>query len=250
MATDSQLIPQKQYRKSFIPLESNPDVFTELIHELGVSSTLCFQDVLSLDDEELLAFVPRPALALVLVFPSSSTYETHVAADEAARPDYTGSSDDEDVNWFKQTIYNACGLYGILHAVCNGKAREHIALNSTLSDLLAKGLLLEPEARARVLEDSAELESAYRVVAQKGDTEPPENPEEVVDFHYVCFVKSHKNNHLYELDGDKKGPIDRGAIDEDQDMLSQGGLELIREFVDRENGGNINFSLMALVPAG
>ncbi|KAF2817322.1 ubiquitin carboxyl-terminal hydrolase [Mytilinidion resinicola] len=250
MATAPEPTPRKQYRKYFIPLESNPDVFTELIHELGVSPTLCFQDVLSLDDEELLTFVPRPALALVLLFSSSSTYETHVAADEAARQGYTGSGDDEDVIWFKQTIYNACGLYGILHAVCNGDARKHIAPNSTLSNLLAKGVPLEPEARGRVLEASAELESAYRVVAQKGDTEPPENPEDVVDFHYVCFVKSHENNRLYELDGDKKGPIDRGAINEDQDMLSQAALEPIREYIDRENGRSINFSLIALVPAG
>ncbi len=28
--------------------------------------------------------------------------------------------------WHKQTINNACGLYGILHAVCNGDTRNGI----------------------------------------------------------------------------------------------------------------------------
>jgi ubiquitin carboxyl-terminal hydrolase L3 len=126
MATASNSGPKKQYRKHFIPLESNPDVFTELIHELGVSSSLCFQDVLSIEDEELLAFVPRPALALVLVFPTSDGYEQAIADDAAARNDYAGHGDSEAVVWFKQTIHNACGLYGILHAVCNGDARSHI----------------------------------------------------------------------------------------------------------------------------
>lgn len=31
-----------------------------------------------------------------------------------------------NVVWYKQTINNACGLYAILHAVCNGDARDSI----------------------------------------------------------------------------------------------------------------------------
>jgi ubiquitin carboxyl-terminal hydrolase L3 len=123
-----------------------------------------------------------------------------------------------------------------------------IAPNSTLVGLLTECLPLEPEGRALALENSTELESAYRVVALKGNTEAPANAEDEVNFHYVCFVKSDKNKHLYELDGDKTGPIDRGAIQDDEDMLSTRGLKLIQDFIDRENG-NINFSLMALVPA-
>ncbi len=105
-----------QYQKHFIPLESNPDVFTQLTHELGVSPTLRFQDVLTLDEP---ALFPRPALALILIFPTSETYETQISKEEA--------TDEEDVVWFKQTINNACGLYAILHAVCNGDARNFIS---------------------------------------------------------------------------------------------------------------------------
>ncbi|TFK57603.1 ubiquitin carboxyl-terminal hydrolase isozyme L1 [Heliocybe sulcata] len=112
--------------KHFIPLESNPIVFTDLIHKLGVSQSLAFSDVLSLEDPELLAFVPRPVHALVLVFPTSTAYEARKAESEAARVEYTGSGAEQDVIWFKQTIHNACGLYAILHAVCNGEARRYI----------------------------------------------------------------------------------------------------------------------------
>ena len=111
------------YRKHFIPLESNPHVFTELIHKLGVSPNLRFQDVLSLEDPDLL---PHPALALILIFPTSETYETQKSKEEATYEEYTGSTDEENVIWFKQTINNACGLYAILHAVCNGDARNFI----------------------------------------------------------------------------------------------------------------------------
>jgi ubiquitin carboxyl-terminal hydrolase L3 len=66
--------PQK-HRKHTIPLESNPQDFTELIHKLGVSVTRKFEDVLSLDDPELLAFLPRGANALILVISTTLVYE-------------------------------------------------------------------------------------------------------------------------------------------------------------------------------
>jgi hypothetical protein len=119
-------MPTPTHRKHYIPLESNPEVFTHLINTLGVPS-LEFQDVLSIDEPDLLALVTQPVLGLILVFPTSEAYEKQVAQDEAARQEYTGSGDGEDVLWFKQTINNACGLYGILHAVCNGKARNFIS---------------------------------------------------------------------------------------------------------------------------
>lgn len=113
-----------QYRKHFIPLESNAEVFTNLIHKLGVSSSLQFQDIYSLDDE----FLPRLAIALILIFPTSDEYEAEKVRDEATYEKYSGFGPDEDVTWFKQTINNACGLYAILHAVCNGDARNSIGI--------------------------------------------------------------------------------------------------------------------------
>jgi len=115
-------------RKHYIPLESSPDVFTPLIHNIGVPS-LSFYDILSVDESdenELLNGIPRPALALILVFPTTETYEKDIVEAEANREVYTASGESEDVVWFKQTIGNACGLYGILHALCNGEARKHI----------------------------------------------------------------------------------------------------------------------------
>ena len=114
------------YRKSFFPLESHPDVFTEVTHGLGVSPLLAWADVLSLDEPEILALTPRPALALVLVFECTSTYKQQKREDEASREVYAGGGTDEPVVWWKQTIYNACGLYGILHGISNGSAREYV----------------------------------------------------------------------------------------------------------------------------
>lgn len=118
------------YQKHFIPLESNPDLFTELAHSLGLSADWAFHDVLSLDDAELLALVPRPALALILVFPTSVEYEAYIAQDDVDRQDYAGVGDDETAMWYRQTINNACGLYAILHALSNGGGRSQIGMLS------------------------------------------------------------------------------------------------------------------------
>lgn len=112
------------YTKHFTPLESNPQVFNELIQRLGASKNLKFEDVYTLDDPHL---PPRPALAAILVIPTTTKFEAKKAALESSRTEYAGKGADEPVIWFKQTINNACGLYAILHALSNGKARELIS---------------------------------------------------------------------------------------------------------------------------
>lgn len=100
-----------------------------------------------------------------------------------------------------------------------------------------------------MLEDDAELESAYRMVALQGDSEVPQNPEDEVDFHYVCFVRSHRDGHLYEMDGDREGPVDRGSLAAEEDVLAERSLNVIRDFMKREDGLNASFNLLVLAPA-
>lgn len=114
-------------------LENNPEVMSNLVHKLGLSSKLGFHDVFSIDEPELLAFVPRPAAALLLLFPVSSTYEKFRRDEDENKEEYTGSGDGEEVIWYKQTIGNACGLIGLLHAVSNGHARSQIGTTISLS---------------------------------------------------------------------------------------------------------------------
>lgn len=115
------------YAKHFIPLESDPDVFTELLHSLGGSDSLRFVDVWSLEDTDQLAITPQPVLAFVLVLPTTEDYEQRKAEQEAGRKIHASNGDDENVIWFKQTIHNACGLYAILHAICNTQYQGSIS---------------------------------------------------------------------------------------------------------------------------
>ncbi|CAI4211548.1 unnamed protein product [Parascedosporium putredinis] len=217
-----------------------------LIGLLGAPESLFFEDVFSLDEAELL---PRPAVALVLIFPAGQDYEARLAAEEASRSSHalSGGHSAQEVTWFRQTIHNACGLYAILHALSNGVARSLIEPESILSRILEECRGLDARSHALVLEQSQELEDAYNRVAAEGDTVAPENAEDEVDFHYVCFVRSSENGRLYELDGDRQGPIDRGAVlGPGEDVLGEGGLNVIREYIEKGQG-NIGFSLMALV---
>lgn len=251
---------------AFIPLEANPELMTTLLHNLGLSPSLAIHDVYSLTDPSLLAFLPRPALALLLVFPVSAAYESHRLAEDASLSDYraytteskgdgeaTKEETEEPVLWFPQTIRNACGLIGLLHASLNGTARSQIQPRTTLSHLL-QNALLDPAtgrphthpaaARAKLLEQDEALARAHRAVATQGDTTAPA-AEEDVDLHYVCFVKG-QDGGLWEMDGRRKGPLRRGGLEEGEDVLSEKALALgPLKFLERE-GADLRFSCVAL----
>ncbi|KAL6233661.1 hypothetical protein BDW75DRAFT_214488, partial [Aspergillus navahoensis] len=234
--------------KAFVPLENNPEVMSHLVHQLGLSSSLGFTDVFSIDEPDLLALVPRPSQALLLVFPVSKSYESSRIAEDSYLPEYTGSGPNEPVMWFKQTIRNACGLIGLLHAVSNGETRKHILPGSDLENLLKEAEGLDPSRRADLLYESKALESAHADAAKLGDTKAP-GAEDDVDLHFVAFVKG-EDGRLWELDGRRKGPLERGLLGDEEDALSERALELgVRRFLDIEaKGGNpdLRFSLVSL----
>lgn len=229
---------------SFIPLEANPPLLTALLHTLGLSPALAIHDVYSLTEPSLLSFIPRPALALLLVFPVSAAYESHRLAEDALHAEYAGQGDGEPVVWFRQTIRNACGLVGLLHAAANGAARGFVVEGSELDRLLREAVPLAPGDRARLLERDEALARAHRGVAERGDTAAPDARDDV-DLHYVCFVKG-ADGGLWEMDGRRKGPLRRGDLEEDEDVLSDKALALgPLKFLERE-AADLRFSCVAL----
>ncbi|KAI0869246.1 putative ubiquitin carboxyl-terminal hydrolase [Hypoxylon argillaceum] len=231
---------------AFIPLEANPELMTSLLHKLGLSSALQVHDVYSITEPELLAFIPRPALALLLVFPVSAAYESSRLAEDAGVPEYAGKGPDEPVVWWRQTIRNACGLMGLLHAVSNGPARGFIEQDTPLSTLLAASIPLAPTARSALLEQTPALATAHHEAASAGQTPAPDAQDDV-DLHYVCFVKTDDaDGTLWELDGRRKGPIARGTLGPDEDVLSDKALLWgPLKFLER-SGGDLRFSCVAL----
>lgn len=247
--------------KTFIPLENNPEVFTHLVHKLGVSPKLGFYDVYSTDHADLLAMIPRPAHALIFISPADIYHkvrkqdkaEALTFDGEMSKPDdtkkltYDGSGEQEPVFWMKQTIGHACGLIALLHCVSNGSAKQYVLPNSDLDEILKEGLPLKPGPRADVLYNSQALEKAHMESARKGDSVAPSS-EEPNGYHFIGFVRG-KDGHLWELEGSSNGPIDRGDLGAEEDMLAEKALRQgVRRFIDA-GGDNVEFSIVALATA-
>jgi ubiquitin carboxyl-terminal hydrolase L3 len=117
-----------------------------------------------------------------------------------------------------------------------------------LENLLKTAIPRAPAERAELLYESESLETAHQAAATEGDTSAP-SADDRVDLHFVTFVKS-KDNHLWEMDGRRKGPLDRGTLSESEDVLSERALQLgPRLFMKREaegGGGDLRFSLIVL----
>lgn len=231
--------------------ENNPEVMTKLAHTLGLSPALAFQDVYSLTDPDFLALLPRPACALLFIYPCTDLSEAHFAHEHEAEPDYEGSGSEEPVMFYRQTIHHACGLIGLLHCTTNGAAAEHIQTGSDLDKLRKDAMPLRPTERAQFLHDSDMLEKAHAAAADTGDTAAPplgEDPGHA----FIAFVKG-KDGHLWELEGRRKGPVDRGHLEDDEDVLSEKALSMgPLPFIKREEAagsGALNFSCTVLGPS-
>ena len=232
-------------QKTFVPLENNPEVMTKLAHKLGLSTDLHFHDIYSLTDPDLLALIPRRAQALLFVYPSTPEAERFYEQEYQNEPDYDGFGS-EPVLFYRQRITHACGLIGLLHCVTN-PTRSYILPGSHIDDLIKQIDPLKPEPRAKFLHDSEILDAAHDSAAHTGDTTPPQRGD-CPDQAFIAFVKG-TDGHLYELEGRRKGPIDRGVLPEDADMLSQEAIEKgPLPFIKRAeaSGGNLMFSCTVL----
>ncbi|KPM41112.1 hypothetical protein AK830_g5412 [Neonectria ditissima] len=229
----------------FVPLESNPDLFTKIIHDIGVLPCLEFRDVYSINEPSLLALLPRPVLALILVGPTEMAQE-----DKQATTEYAKTGDEEDIIWFKQTIRNACGLYAILHSVANGVSSDFIKPDSIIDKLLATCRPLPPDERAKAIEACEGLEKAYKSAARLHDQSSVPGELEDLGNHYLCFAKSQKDGHLYQISSSRlSGPVDKGLVGEHDDVLGPEGTAVIQKFLDSgQSCPKAVFSLIALVP--
>ena len=107
--------------------------------------------------------------------------------------------------------------------------------------------------RARVLEESEFYEAAHRDAAHQGQSDLPPTEFDDTGNHFVAFVKG-TDGHLWELEGSRKGPLDRGILAENEDVLSEKALNVgVRRIMKinkgDEGGGDMRFSCIVLAPA-
>ncbi|PKU59859.1 ubiquitin carboxyl-terminal hydrolase L3 [Dendrobium catenatum] len=205
-------------KKQWIPLEANPDVLNQFIWGLGVPEIEAeFNDVYGLDDE-LLEIVPKPVLAVLFCYPDSQELPV-------------------DLYFLKQTVDNACGTIGILHAIGNVKSNINLVEGSYFDRFYKSTANMDPFERAKFFEEDREMEDAHSVAAVAGDTEAVS----VVQEHYIAFACV--NGQLYEFDGMKSRPLRHGPSS--PDTLLQDTAKVIKAMI-QENSDSLRFNVMAL----
>jgi len=266
--------PDPSTRKTFIPLENNPTVMATLAHNLGLSPTLNFVDVYSFTDPDLLSLIPRPVHALLVLIPMTPAWKRSREIEDASLKPWDsydgktgpdGEREEEKVFWIKQTINHSCGLVGLVHCVLNLHHRQKslsslssskttntdntppqnnietntdrfIMPDSILDRFIREARKLSPVPRAQLLYDSQEFESAHRAAAVQGDTAPPPMDEEDSWGHFIAFVRG-SDGHLWELEGGRKGGVDRGVLKDGEDLLSERALKMGVGGLMRKAGG-------------
>lgn len=218
--------------KRWLPLEANPEVMNQFIWGLGVpEDEVEFNDVYGLD-EELLEMVPKPVIAVLFLYPYTfqKELEKKVEVTQSKEPS-------KNVYFTKQTVGNACGTIGILHAIGNATSEIKLVKESYLDRFFKTTANMDPSERAAFLEKDTEMEDAHSVAATAGDTEASSD----VDEHYICFTCV--DGELYQLDGMKSQPISHGPSSPSN--LLQDVVKIIKVMIEN-NPDSMNFNVMAL----
>ncbi|KAK1121135.1 hypothetical protein K0M31_010448 [Melipona bicolor] len=225
---------------SWIPMESNPEVMTKFLHKLGVSKDWSVVDVYGLEPD-LLALVPKPVAAVILLYPLSKEVRDHLYSDESLEDKKEDASTCEDTEVFhmKQYIHNACGTIALIHSI--GNNRDTIDLqDGFLKTFLDKAKNLSFVECGKLLMESDGISITHKDVAQEGQTEVPSDEAQVYH-HFVAFV--HKNGILYELDGRKSPPINHGPTS--PETLLEDAARVCKEYMARDPE-EVCFTVLAL----
>ena len=181
----------------------------------------------------------------MILLAHSPIYKAARSALEATIPDYQGSGINEPVLWMRQTIGHACGLMALLHVVFNLEGGRYVTPGSELDTLLQQAIQLGPTERAQLLYDSKFLEEAHMDAASRGSSAAP-SPRDENHHHFLAFVQ--KDGQVWELNGGMNGPLLRGTLQDEEDLLSANGLKLtVQDFLTAaEQGAFEEMSIVAV----
>ncbi|KAJ7623381.1 hypothetical protein FB45DRAFT_103517 [Roridomyces roridus] len=229
----------------WVPLESSPDILNAWSKKAGLAGRSRFEDVYGLSDD-LLGMVSQPVKAVILLFPISPESEARRKQEDEEILAKGQPGLDPTILWIKQTISNACGTMGLIHAIANSSVT--LSPGSALSKFIEQCEGKTPEERAKLLETTPLFADIHAQAASSGQSAVPTDLD--TNLHFTCFVaapssrgddRADSSMRLVELDGRRTGPIDRG---ESTDLLK----DAAKVVQDVYMGGSpsLSFSLIAL----
>ena len=137
------------------PLESNPEIFTNYMHKIGLPADWAIGEVFGFD-EELLAFLPQPVIGVIV------NIERLKKEEDTA----LGSPDNlQHVNFYMKqtgTLDNACGIIACIHAALNNTGKFQVADDTVLGKFSEACKEKTPEERATALENNEEFKEEHK----------------------------------------------------------------------------------------
>lgn len=233
---------KEKFRKvHWVPLESNPDMLNEFAKKVGMPSTYGFVDVFG-TDEDLLAMVPQPCLAVTLLFKCTENSKKF-KEEQQKQIEAGGQKISSELTYLKQYVGNACGTIASIHSLANNADIMGVKEDTPVGRFVASIKSKSPQDAGLLLADATELHSASEASAQGGQTAAPEATANV-DAHFICFVQ--KEGDLYELDGAKAFPVNHGPTGGN---LLSAAVKVIKGNFMEKDPDSIHFNMMALVEA-
>jgi ubiquitin carboxyl-terminal hydrolase L3 len=200
----------------WIPLESNPAMLQAFSSKIGLEvedGQPVFGDCIALDKSML----PVPCHALVFLFPWNATFGP-------AQKERKGAVEEISPKLFfmKQKVNNACGSIAVMHTLINTSLAGLINLKpgSFITRYYDASKDMSPADRGDYLGTAGnELKEASEAVASDVTVSQTVAPAATasVESHFICFVNV--DDHVYELDGLKPGPLNHGKVSETEDFL-------------------------------
>ena len=209
-------------------IESDPGVFTELIHSLGCTDVQ-LEEIISLD------LLPDSIYGLIFLF----KWKKDLYVNDLRR----GLSNDENpgIYFAKQTVQNACATQAIVGILLN---HDELKLGETLQsfkdftstlpydirgDMIGQQELIEKNTTRSQGTTPLFLQTTKMIKTRKGRSVP-----------LRCFIP--KNGSVYELDGMRDGPIAVGSYSETSDWVEVARNEIQRR-INEFQSDEINLTL-------
>lgn len=215
-------------------IESDPGVFTELIRGFGVEGAQV-EELWSFSQDNFEHLKPIHGLIFLFKWIPGHDETGQVITDSSA----------SNIFFAKQVINNACATQAILSVLLNCNHPD-IKLGKTLTefkeftaafDAPMKGLALSNSDNVREVHNSFAKQQMFEL-----DQKLAQKDEDI--YHFIAYVPI--NGRLYELDGLKEGPIDRGEIPTDVHWV-EFSQPVIESRINKYAEGEIHFNLMAII---
>ena len=217
------------------PLESDPFIFNEYFHSIGMKQDVYFKELLSLVEYSAFLSINGPLLGVILNYSRNEKEKEEVFPKEESVPYFMRQTNKLD---------NACGLIAALHCLGNGKNGELKFENgSVLEKFFNKAKPLSPLDRAKLLESDDEFKKAHGHFSGKGQTNIEKQVKEDYVGHYICFANI--KGKLIEFDGIKEAPsIIKENID-DKNFLDETLKEILKRIENKAIKEQVNVMVVA-----